>query len=118
LIRDLAGGDDRRVEETGGVLRQRCIIRIYGTLADDPLGWLPPTQTKGIPGFQGKTPVAQMHFASELPLSQGNHSSTINDQRMIIQANPGLIREKWGKSKSVPSAWVRKIILGKRLKDA
>jgi len=26
-------------------------------------------QTKVIPGFEGKTPVAQMHFASELPLS-------------------------------------------------
>jgi len=31
-------------------------------------------QTKGIPDCQSKTPVAQMHFASEFPLSQGSHS--------------------------------------------
>jgi hypothetical protein len=29
---------------------------------------LPPLQTTVIPGFEGKTPVAQMHFALELPL--------------------------------------------------
>ncbi len=28
----------------------------------------------GIPGFQRETPVAQMYFASEFPLSQGSHS--------------------------------------------
>jgi hypothetical protein len=31
--------------------------------------WLPPTQAMGFPDCHGKTPVAQMHFASELPLS-------------------------------------------------
>jgi hypothetical protein len=39
------------------------------------------------PDCQSKTPVAQMHFASELPLSQGNHP--LNTQKMTIQANPG-----------------------------
>jgi len=43
---------------------------------------LSPTQTGGIPAFQSKTPVAQMHFASELHLSQGSHS--INGKEMII----------------------------------
>jgi hypothetical protein len=43
---------------------------------------LSPTQTEGIPAFQSKTPVAQMHFASELHLSQGSHS--INGKEMII----------------------------------
>jgi len=62
-------------------------IRIYRIPACDPLKRLPPMQTMSIPGFQGKTPVAQMHFASELPLSQGNHS--INGQMMTIQPNYG-----------------------------
>jgi hypothetical protein len=75
LILNLLGDDDLRVDETGGVPRQRCIIRIYGFSADDSLGGLPPTQAKGIPGHHSKTPVAQMPFASELPLSQGNHST-------------------------------------------
>ena len=45
-------------------------IRIYRIAACGPVKGLPPTQTRAIPGSQGKTPVAQMHFASELPLSQ------------------------------------------------
>ncbi len=53
-------------------------IRINWTAADGPLKWLPPTQMKVIPGCQSKTPVAQMHFASEPPLSQGSH--TLNGQ--------------------------------------
>jgi len=60
-------------------------IRIYGIAACGPLKRLPPTQTRAIPGLQGKTPVAQMHFALELPLSQGNHS--INGQRMNLEKN-------------------------------
>jgi hypothetical protein len=48
---------------------------------------LPPTQMKVIPGCQGKTPVAQMHFASELPLPRSGHS--INGQKITIQANSG-----------------------------
>jgi hypothetical protein len=44
-------------------------IRIYQIPACCHLKRLPPTQTRGIPDFQGKTPVAQMHFASELPLA-------------------------------------------------
>jgi hypothetical protein len=39
-----------------------------------------------------------MHFASELPLSQGCHSMHMDSQEMIIQANPGSTRKKWGKS--------------------
>jgi hypothetical protein len=31
-----------------------------------------------------------MHFASELPLSQGDHGMNVVSQKMIIQANPGL----------------------------
>jgi len=61
-------------------------IRIYGTPASGPLKRLPPTQTRSIPGCRSKTPVAQMHFASDLPLSQGVHG--INGQKMTIQANP------------------------------
>ena len=38
------------------------------------LNRLSPMQTEGIPAFLSKTPVAQMHFAPELPLSQGSHS--------------------------------------------
>jgi hypothetical protein len=86
---ELPGADHQKVEGTGRVPRQRCIIRIYGTLADDPLRRLPPTQAKGIPGFQSKTPVAQMHFVSELPLSQGDQRITMDGQKMFIQANPG-----------------------------
>jgi hypothetical protein len=58
-------------------------------LTNDPLGRLSPTQTKGIPGFQSKTPVAQMHIASELPLSEGDHSINIDGQMMITQTKPG-----------------------------
>jgi hypothetical protein len=72
LSRDLPRGDYLVVDGTGGVLRQRCIIRIHGISADDPLERLPPRQTRGIPGFHSKTPVAQMPFVSELPLSQGD----------------------------------------------
>jgi hypothetical protein len=62
-------------------------IRIYLIPADGPSKRLPPTQKKGIPGCQGKTPVAQTHFALELPLSQGNHR--IDVQKITIQANSG-----------------------------
>ena len=41
--------------------------------------------------------VAQMLFASELPLSQGYHSMHMDSQEMIIQANPGSTRKKMGK---------------------
>jgi hypothetical protein len=47
-------------------------------VADDLLKRLPPTQTKGLPGFRSKTPVAQMHFASELPLCRGSPSMNID----------------------------------------
>jgi hypothetical protein len=69
LLRDLLRGDYLKVDRTGGVLRQRCIIRIHGISGDDPLERLPPRQTRSIPGFHSKTPVAQMPFVSELPLS-------------------------------------------------
>jgi hypothetical protein len=46
----------------------------------------------GFPGCQGKTPVAQMHFASEFPLSKGTH--LLNIQKMTIQAHPGRTRKK------------------------
>jgi hypothetical protein len=36
--------------------------------------WLPPTQAMVFPERHSKTPVAQMHFASELPLPQDNCS--------------------------------------------
>jgi len=52
----------------------------YGT-------WQSPTQMQVIPGCQSKTPVAQMHFASEHLLSKGSHG--INDLWLIIQANSG-----------------------------
>ncbi|MCG6917893.1 MAG: hypothetical protein LJE89_10135 [Deltaproteobacteria bacterium] len=35
--------------------------------------WLSPRQMKAIPVCQSKTPVAQMHFASEHLLSKANH---------------------------------------------
>jgi len=53
-------------------------------------------QAKTIPGCQGETAAAQMDFASELPLSQGDHSSKINSPKTIIQANPE--GKKWGNS--------------------
>jgi len=58
----------------------------YSHLLDSDLWFLnrlSPTQTGGIPAFQSKTPVAQIHFASELPLSQGSHR--INGKEMTIQ---------------------------------
>jgi hypothetical protein len=66
-------------------------------LADDPLRQLPPTQTEGIPGFPSKTPVAQMHFAWEFPLSEGDRSINMAGQLMITQANLGASRKKMGK---------------------
>jgi len=53
-----------------------------GIAAGDLFGRPPPKQTRGIPDCQGKTPAAQMHFASELPLSPGNHSISINGHMM------------------------------------
>jgi hypothetical protein len=71
------------------------------------LGRLPPTQTKGIPGFQRKTPVAQMHFASELPLSEGDHSIDMDGLMMITQANPGSTGKRMGKLlKNVTLKWL------------
>jgi hypothetical protein len=64
-------------------------IRIYGISASIPSKGPPPKQTRSIPGRQSKTPVAQMHFDSELPLSEDRHS--INGCKMILQANPELI---------------------------
>jgi len=93
-IRDLLGTDDLTIYGTGGVPRQRCIIRIYGISAGDFSERLPPTQARGTPDCHSKTLVAQMPFASELPLSQGNHSINIDGQKMIIQGNPRLAREK------------------------
>jgi hypothetical protein len=90
-------GCSKELLGTGGVPRQRCIIRLYGISADDSLGRLPPTQTKGIPGFPSKTPVAQMHFASELPLSEADRSINMAGQLMITQANLGASRKKMGK---------------------
>jgi len=43
-IRDLLGTDDLTVYGTGGVPRQRCIIRIYEISAGDFSERLPPTQ--------------------------------------------------------------------------
>jgi len=62
-------------------------IRIYWNPACCFLKRFPPTQTKFILRCQSKTAVAQMLFASELPLSPGN--LIINSQKMIIWANPG-----------------------------
>jgi hypothetical protein len=81
LIRDLPRGDYLRVDGTGGVLGQRCIIHLQGISAVDPLERLPPTQARGIPGFPSKTPVAQIHFVSELPLSQGDQGIKNIDAR-------------------------------------
>ena len=64
--------------------------------ANDPLERLPPTQTRGIPGCQGKTPVAQMHFASELPLSHSDSITNMDGQEKIIQANRGATGKEWG----------------------
>jgi hypothetical protein len=61
-------------------------IRFYRISASGPQKQLTPTQTSGILSCRSKTPVAQMHFASELPLSQGSHG--INGQKITIQANP------------------------------
>jgi len=47
-------------------------IRISWTEVNGFVAWLPPTQMHVIPGCQSKTPVAQMHFASEHLLSKGN----------------------------------------------
>jgi hypothetical protein len=44
-------------------------------------------QTTIIPGFEDKTPVAQMHFASEHLLSQSSHR--IKSQKITLHANPG-----------------------------
>ena len=41
--------------------------------------------------------VAQMIFASELPLSQGYHSMHMDSQEMIIQANIRINGKKMGK---------------------
>jgi hypothetical protein len=49
-------------------------IRISWTAVRRSAIRLPPTQMKVIPGCQSKTPVAQMHFASEIPLPKQNHS--------------------------------------------
>jgi len=75
------------VDETGEGPRQRCIFASMGFPAFGPLKQLSPTQTKSIPGCQSKTPAAQMHFASDLPLSQYSH--IIIGQNMAIQADPG-----------------------------
>jgi hypothetical protein len=69
------------VDETGEDPRQRCIFAFSLLVL---LKWLPPTQTKDIPGCQSKTPAAQMHFASDLPLSQCSHS--IIGQNLTIKA--------------------------------
>jgi hypothetical protein len=37
--------------------------------------------------------LAQMHFVSELPLSEGDHSIKMDGQMVIIQANPRLTRK-------------------------
>ncbi len=87
FIRDLLGCDDVRAGWDRGSSSTKLHIRIYWTPACGSLKRLPPTQTMGIPGFQRETPVAQMHFVSEFPLSQGGHS--INGLKMTIQANPG-----------------------------
>ena len=52
---------------TRGSSSTKMHIRIYRIPACSPLERLPPTQTRGIPSIQGKTAVAQMHFASEPP---------------------------------------------------
>ena len=58
---------------TGGVPRQSCI---FASIMDRG-SWLrnlaAPTQTRDIRGPHGKTPVAQMHFVSEFPMSQSGH---------------------------------------------
>ena len=41
----------------------------------------------GFPGFDDQTKVAQMHFASELPLSKVR--DLLNTQKMSIQQVPG-----------------------------
>ncbi len=87
FIRDLLGCDDVRAGWDRGSSSTKLHIRIYWTPACGSLKGLPPTQTRVIPGCQGKTPGAQMHFASEFRLSQASHS--INGQKMTIQANPG-----------------------------
>jgi hypothetical protein len=48
---------------------------------------LPPTQMEAIPGCQGKTPAAQMHFASEPFLFSGSYS--VNGETIPVQANYG-----------------------------
>jgi hypothetical protein len=62
---------------------------------------------KVLPGFQGKTPVAQMPFASELPLSQGN--SSISGQEMTCNQIPDEL-EKMGKLLNIGRMeyWVEK----------
>jgi hypothetical protein len=49
--------------------------------------WLPPTQMKVLPGCQSKTPVAQMHFASEYLLSKETMGY------MAMGNNPSKLRE-------------------------
>jgi len=48
-------------------------IRSSWTGVNGFAAWLPPTQMKGTPGCQSKTPVAQMHFGSEHLLFKENH---------------------------------------------
>jgi len=68
-------------------------IRIYYLISSGGFSKrLPVKQKRVIPGCQGKTPVAQMHFASELPLSLGNH--IMEGQNKTSKANPGLTRKK------------------------
>jgi hypothetical protein len=67
FIRDLFGGDDANSTCDRGGPRQRCIFASMGFLLVVLIKKLPPMKTRVIPVFEGKTPVAQMHFASELP---------------------------------------------------
>jgi len=87
FIRNLLGCDDERTEMDRGISSTKLHIRICWTQDCGPLKRLPPTQTKSTPGCQSKTPVAQMHFASELPLSRGSHN--INGHKITIQENSG-----------------------------
>jgi len=65
-------------------------IRISWTAVNGSGTWLTPTQMKGIAGCRSKTPVAQMHLASEHPLAEGSHGSN----GLLVNSQANSVRTK------------------------
>ena len=86
FIRDVLGGDDLAATRDKWSSWAKMHIRIYGIRLVVRIERLPPMQTKVISGFHSTTPVAQMHSASELHLSQSSRS--IYGQRTPLKQIP------------------------------